>query len=95
MQFQSAPGFLAGRNKLAITARIEAHKFQSAPGFLAGRNERASPLFIRQVVVSIRSRLFGREKLLIDDELVIVDLFQSAPGFLAGRNRSRQKIHPR
>ena len=36
--FQSAPGFLAGRNLAPTTLRLTMRKFQSAPGFLAGRN---------------------------------------------------------
>jgi hypothetical protein len=65
-QFQSAPGFSAGRN--AVQRRsgdTPSPKFQSAPGFSAGRN--GPPMFeiafsVPRHWVSIRSRLFGREK---------------------------------
>ena len=83
-EFQSAPGFLAGRypyGQLQLGAGIG---FQSAPGFLAGRYAvQAAP--DRQITVSIRSRLFSREILDNDERRLRQVQFQSAPGFLAGR----------
>ena len=61
-------------------------KFQSAPGFLAGRNARVKELACSVCDVSIRSRLFGREKLSATTTTSNATMFQSAPGFLAGRN---------
>jgi len=85
-QFQSAPGFSAGRNFFSVIG-IPPHRsfnplpafrpgetvhdeiafsvhdmFQSAPGFSAGRNGLRGPLLFIRNGVSIRSRLFGREK---------------------------------
>ena len=84
--FQSAPGFLAGRNRTTGATPSFGHLFQSAPGFLAGRNFFGSwPELL--IGVSIRSRLFGREKRAFElPSKANNHLFQSAPGFLAGRN---------
>ena len=38
LPFQSAPGFLAGRNVKSSICPFVPGLFQSAPGFLAGRN---------------------------------------------------------
>ena len=87
--FQSAPGFLAGRNPGRSFAAPVPGWFQSAPGFLAGRNATAcSSSTLGEV--SIRSRLFGREKQIWLSSTPPAPMFQSAPGFLAGRNGWRQ-----
>jgi len=67
-------------------------EFQSAPGFSAGRN-RNPPGSAPSMCVSIRSRLFGREKLRLGrHQSSWRTLFQSAPGFSAGRNKSAHRL---
>ena len=61
VKFQSAPGFSAGRNETEQAKVPSGWRFQSAPGFSAGRNEIEARGGTRYNV-SIRSRLFGREK---------------------------------
>ena len=60
--FQSAPGFSAGRNAHGSVVECNLRMFQSAPGFSAGRNRQRFPHPADRQTVSIRSRLFGREK---------------------------------
>ena len=86
LKFQSAPGFLAGRNQPRPGVSEAGAEFQSAPGFLAGRNADRAQQKSQSPKVSIRSRLFGREKLKNNMPAIRPSLFQSAPGFLAGRN---------
>jgi len=62
ISFQSAPGFSAGRNHPCDAGGSRCDEFQSAPGFSAGRNKMRRGGELLNVAVSIRSRLFGREK---------------------------------
>ena len=87
-KFQSAPGFSAGRNPAGSKSTTSFVVFQSAPGFSAGRNPDEHTLAPVTVRVSIRSRLFGREKPATSTALLWDLLFQSAPGFSAGRNHA-------
>ena len=92
-EFQSAPGFSAGRNRVA-----------GRPGQATGAVSIRSRLFgrekrlcwgLRNVAqdVSIRSRLFGREKPHVADLVGDATIrFQSAPGFSAGRNYSSTRL---
>ena len=61
MMFQSAPGFSAGRNSRCAHRSHERSRFNPLPAFRPGetRDHRSRH---RRGEVSIRSRLFGREK---------------------------------
>jgi len=83
--FQSAPGFSAGRNDIqAITANFHL-RFNPLPAFRPGETS-VAPAIKRSLEVSIRSRLFGREKRIANACKTCHFPFQSAPGFSAGRN---------
>jgi len=83
--FQSAPGFSAGRNDIqAITANFHL-RFNPLPAFRPGETS-VAPAIKRSLEVSIRSRLFGREKRIANVCKTCHFPFQSAPGFSAGRN---------
>ena len=60
--FNPLPAFWPGETASSNAAETKEEEFQSAPGFLAGRNAPAPTLDVHEHVVSIRSRLFGREK---------------------------------
>jgi len=85
-QFQSAPGFSAGRNPVFIAARVS-RLGVSIRSRLFGREKPLDHGLDRAILeVSIRSRLFGREKRCGTATKIFRTLFQSAPGFSAGRN---------
>ena len=85
--FQSAPGFLAGRNMRPGASPARAGSFNPLPAFWPGETTIDDVGHYTQEV-SIRSRLFGREKHDSSDSRATNGMFQSAPGFLAGRNMS-------
>jgi len=91
LQFQSAPGFWAGRNRLDVERRGRHQRFQSAPGFWAGRNREVScggpdcPQF--QSAPGFWAGRNFQTRLIAYPTL----LFQSAPGFWAGRNAPRRR----
>ena len=84
--FQSAPGFSAGRNPSSGFCSAAPPCFNPLPAFRPGET---TPTYVAGTdyeLVSIRSRLFGREKLQAWCPATRQRLFQSAPGFSAGRN---------
>ena len=84
-KFQSAPGFSAGRNRRPRIASGQDSRFNPLPAFRPG--ETCYRLAAQNPMrVSIRSRLFGREKLIAEQLKGLGVEFQSAPGFSAGRN---------
>mgnify|MGYP001426054221 FL=1 len=83
--FQSAPGFSAGRNGLHSSLGQPLRGFNPLPAFRPGETVDLRRSGDRERV-SIRSRLFGREKRLSGRESSSRYQFQSAPGFSAGRN---------
>ena len=87
-EFQSAPGFLAGRNRCSSFGIMAISRFNPLPAFWPGETCMAQLLHLCEQV-SIRSRLFGREKRAVLAHHYPDVPFQSAPGFLAGRNSLR------
>jgi len=68
-------------------------KFQSAPGFSAGRNRRGAGDEDLWAQVSIRSRLFGREKLAARETPLVVD-YVSIRSRLFGREKRSASPRP-
>ena len=90
-RFQSAPGFWAGRNARAPGAQAVAACFNPLPAFGPGETVGADNSRQR-AIVSIRSRLLGREKPGLSPRAACKHRFQSAPGFWAGRNAGNPMI---
>ena len=61
--FNPLPAFRPGETAVDVVVALVALQFQSAPGFSAGRNCASESVTWSGRRVSIRSRLFGREKL--------------------------------
>jgi len=87
-QFQSAPGFWAGRYPATPCRHLRRTCFNPLPAFGPG-DTKIKPCSIVFQEVSIRSRLLGREIRGYLNPVFFHYLFQSAPGFWAGRYRDR------
>ncbi len=84
--FNPLPAFRPGETGSSPSFEVSTCCFNPLPAFRPGETSRTVVLRSASAV-SIRSRLFGREKPALDDRILAALEFQSAPGFSAGRNR--------
>ena len=83
--FNPLPAFRPGETIGSRMALIDGSSFNPLPAFRPGETDLAAQL-CQIALVSIHSRLFGREKPALVGGAGDVVAFQSTPGFSAGRN---------